>query len=425
LTNYLTNIFNKIYSIKNDDLFSKIVLVFNANIITFIVNFFISIIVNRAIGVENKGILAVLIFYPNIITSFFQFGTRQAIVYLFGKNENRQQELFENIVSIFMLSSIICISVAFILLYFTIAIELTINLILLTIIQIPQNIFIYLVGGVLLGKKDITNFNKIRLLPSIVNLIIISGLFGFNNLSLSFYMFSIFISNLFLMVHLFFVLKMQFNIVLSIDIEIVKKMFRYGSVFAVAMLINQLNYRSDLFFLEKFSTLKEIGLYSTAVNLAELLFQIPTIIGTVIFTYSSNSKEPLEFSKKVRKILKIGVIISSIFSIILYFLIPKVLELLYGSQFVESTPMYRMLLIGINMMIIYKILGFDLAGKGKPGYAIISGLIGLSINIICNFFLVSKYGGYGAAISSSVSYTFMALSYIKIYTYELKKLEVR
>lgn len=66
-------------------------------------------------------------------------------------------------------------------------------------------------------------------------------------------------------------------------------------------------------------------------------------------------------------------------------------------------------------MSLFKMLNMDMAGKGKPGISIAVFLPAVIINIVLNIILIPDYGGRGAAIASTISYSIGSLLFVLIY----------
>jgi O-antigen/teichoic acid export membrane protein len=76
------------------------------------------------------------------------------------------------------------------------------------------------------------------------------------------------------------------------------------------------------------------------------------------------------------------------------------------------------LIPGVFFLTIFKVMNMDLAGKGKPWVSAKAMIPALLINVIMNFILIPKIGANGAAISSTLSYSFASLLFLYLYSRE-------
>nr|WP_301005334.1 polysaccharide biosynthesis C-terminal domain-containing protein [Lunatimonas sp.] len=93
---------------------------------------------------------------------------------------------------------------------------------------------------------------------------------------------------------------------------------------------------------------------------------------------------------------------------------------MFGEAFNESTPVLRILIPGVLILTVYKVMYVDLAGKGKPWIALYAMIPSLFVNLFLNIYLIPKYGAYGAAISSTISYSIGGILFLVLYSLETK-----
>ena len=190
-----------------------------------------------------------------------------------------------------------------------------------------------------------------------------------------------------------------------------------GAQFAVTMFILQLSYRLDVQLLNILAKdpLTDVGIYDNGVTLVETLWQIPTAVGTVLIAKSVHSDSEQEAVDRACKVMRTVLPLVAIGAVILAIIAPAVVWVFYGSQFMPSVDATRLLLPGIVMGSIYKVLGADLAARGKPLYAAWAYGFAVILNVALNFYLIPRYGFRGAAVASSISYSFGSLLYLGIY----------
>jgi O-antigen/teichoic acid export membrane protein len=90
-------------------------------------------------------------------------------------------------------------------------------------------------------------------------------------------------------------------------------------------------------------------------------------------------------------------------------------ELLYSSRFSASAAVVRILVPGIVLFSAARVLGNDLAARGRP--LVNSGIAGASVacNIALNLVLIPRYGINGAAWASTASYSVLFATTLFIY----------
>src|SRR5690606_3210131 len=163
--------------------------------------------------------------------------------------------------------------------------------------------------------------------------------------------------------------------------DIIYKMLRLGIIYALALFVISLNYKINIIMLEQLSSTDQIGIYAKGVSIVEYLWEVPTLLSTIVFARSASSTDPLGFSRKVAQLLRVCFIVVSLMSVAFFFLSTFIMVTMYGEEFRASSAVQKILLPGILLMTIFKVLNMDLAGKGKPWIAMLAMSPALIINV--------------------------------------------
>lgn len=378
-----------------------------------------SIITARYIGPEGNGIIAALLVYPSLFMSFGSLGIRQSTTYFLGKNIFSEEQIKTAITQIWMITTIFSIVSSFILIrYFSNSGENT-TLVILALLPIPFSLFNTYNSGIFLGKNDIKTFNKINWIPGLVALFGTIVFVIIFKLDIAGALLASIGAPLFMSAILLF--KNNFLRVFSYkyDWKIIKSMLSLGIVYAVSLLVINLNYKTDIIILDELSTPYELGIYSKGSGITQYLWQIPMIFSTIVFARSAVSKNSKAFSLKVTQLLRLSFIAIGIGGIVLYFLSDLIIVGMYGEEFRGSISVLNYLLPGVLILTIYKVMNMDLAGRGKPWISMKAMLPALVLNILLNIWLIPSMGANGAAASSTVSYSFAGLLFLFFYSKEV------
>src|SRR5690606_12235426 len=80
------------------------------------------------------------------------------------------------------------------------------------------------------------------------------------------------------------------------------------------------------------------------------------------------------------------------------------LAFIFGREYLPAISITLVLLFSAIFMVPFKSLNADLAGEGKPKYAIFTMFPSVLLNIGLNLLLIPKMGAVGAAVSTMLSY---------------------
>lgn len=407
---------------KNSKALQDVIKIFSSNILTLLLSFISSVLIARYLGVEGKGLLTVLLVYPGLIMTLSQMGIRQASVFEIGRKKFSYDKIIQNIVGLFLFMSVIGVLTCFILIRFTTDHNFSVSVIVLAALTIPLSLVNAYSGGIFLGKEKIGLSTVVGWLPPLLSLVSLVIMVLLLDMGIKGVLIATLFGNLPVALLAIYKVSQEVSIRPGFDKIILLNFLRLGSVYALAIFVNSLNYRIDIILLEKMSTAENVGLYSVGVNFAELVLQVPAAVGMVIFSRSSNAHDSKQFSRKMVKPLKYSLGIGAFLAAVIGIISPVIIPFLYSEEFGGSVPMLQLLMPGIVALVGYKMIGFDLAGKGRPWISVVSSLPGLVLNVILNFILIPEYGGKGAAIASSISYIVMAITQWFLYKNIVKKL---
>ena len=378
-----------------------------------------SIIVARVLGPEKNGIIAALLVYPSLFMSIGSLGVRQSTTYFLGKEIFTEDEIKRAITQIWLFTTVFSIAVCFLLMrYFSKSGE-NLWLVLLALMPIPFTLFNTYNSGIFLGKNEISSFNKINWIPTALILLVTTILVLWLSFGISGYLIAMIAGPTFISLVLLFKNKFIKAFSFNFNWVIVKRMLSLGLIYALALLVINLNYRIDVILLDKLSTTFETGIYSKGVSVTEYLWQIPMLLSTVVFARSAVSKNDMAFSIKVAQLLRLSVLIIAVGALALFLFSKQIIVLMFGEAFINSVLVLNTLLPGVVLLTVFKVINMDLAGKGKPWVSMKAMVPALIINIVLNILLIPNQGAYGAALASTISYTIAAVLFIHFYSKEV------
>lgn len=191
--------------------------------------------------------------------------------------------------------------------------------------------------------------------------------------------------------------------------DFIRATFSYGIKSHALLIINFLNYRLDIFLLQYLTdNTTEVGYYSLAVGMAELMWLVPNSAVAPLFSGVAQSYAG-DRSLITLRTCRWSLIFLAVLSVGGILLGRPFIRLLYGAQYLPSFEPFLWLLPGICLFPLFKLLIIDLAARGFPGYGTIASAVALVVNIGANILLIPGFGGKGAAMATSLSYILMAI----------------
>ena len=401
-------------------LFRDISGVFGSNVIALLSALLIDVVLSRQLGPEGRGLYASILVVPLVVVSFALLGIRRSAVFHLGQKTYDESRTVSAVISLWLLTCIVAVLISGIALWIMHPPGLTPSMTALALLSVPVKLFLVYTGGIYIGKEEFKRSNRQVWLPQFLNL---AGILLFTVLirwNVNGALLSLFLASLFVALSSYNYLARNYKIQLKADMEVIGSLARLGVVYAIAVVVMQLNYRIDLILLQKLSTLKEVGYYSLGVAISDKLWQLPSAIGLVVMSRSANTEDEYKLNRDVAKLLRISFLMVLVVAIILWVLVPWLVPLLFGERFLPSVAIVRWMLPGILMFVIVRILTGRFAGKGEPLILIGIFVPALILNILLNLLWIPSHGGIGAAWASNVSYTAGALALLIVYSVKMK-----
>ena len=387
-------------------------------VIVLILGVILSVVLNRMMGPEGKGIYIGVIVFVQTAGMLFFWGYDVVFSMLTGKRNIRAGIVSGTLFFIFLIISTV----------FTLIIFVSKPVIERVLVGFPLNISTIPMIGFLffselwlralpdgfLGRGDVRGFNLFNLFNSLIKLVVIGlsvflflgspegGILGYSIYAYIILVFSLFIFR-----------PDGFNIR-----RVLKEVKHIGIWVFLSDLFAFLLYRFDFLLLNGLKGSYSLGIYSTAVYMCEVIWLVPVSFYNVIYArVITNRKMP---EKRDFLITFISVVFSGIIGCI--FIKPVVL-FLYGEEFLPVVGIFRLLLPGIVFFSIPKVLNAIVVGKyERPAIITTTVVSSFLLNLFLDLFFIPRLGMTGAAIGTSISYTTGAIIYMFLFR-RLKKWE--
>lgn len=379
---------------------------------------FTSIIINRLLGPENKGVLVLALLIPNLMINFMELGIGSATIYYISHYKQKIKEFLSNNLTLTIIISFLSIFISLatvVLLKPYLFEEVPFFYLYLAILITPTSLVFKYISNVFAGLQKIWISNILNFLNYFFLFILATALLFYKSTvvsALSAYIISA--ALVFLVASLTFKRQVgKYEIILKKDYS--KKSFIYGIKIFSSNVLSYLNYRFDMFLLAIFLNPLAVGLYTAAVAIAEKLWLISYAASYVLFPTLTN--EPDEQRKKrITPIVSRNVLLMTLVSSsVVFVLAKKIIIILFSKSFADSSTALQFLLPGILALSISRILSNDISARGRPIYNTYASVITVILNVIGNIVLIPLYGITGAAAASTLSYTAQTIFKIIIY----------
>jgi O-antigen/teichoic acid export membrane protein len=388
-----------------------ILITFSTHILAVALSLAVAIAIARLLGPEGKGAYSLIILVPTLLTLVGNLGIGIANTYFGGSRKYRWADLSSNsLISAVGLG--IVVAVAFLAYFYAFRpswlTDIESRSILMATLVVPFSLLIMYFSSILLGQYKIKEYNLVLLAQSGALLILVllvllalkGGVFGaivaWAGATLVATIFSILL------------VRRTTSVKWSFHPLVFKDSVKFGIKGYLGNAIQFLNYRLDMVLVAFFMNITFVGYYSISVALAEALWYLPGAVGTVIFARTPGMKAE-DANRSTPRICRNTFFVTIMAALVLFALSRYIITLFFGSAFLPALKPLWILLPGIVALSIPKVLGNEIAGRGKPIVGTIVAGVSLAVNIPLNLLLIPRIGISGAALASTVSYSVSAV----------------
>lgn len=361
----------------------------------------------RLLGPEGKGLYAMCLLIGSILYLLATFNLQAALTYFAGRRQYTPSSLFSFAWMATLLVSLLPAAALFLIPHWKLCVlfpGLSYGLWKEICLLFPFIIFTNLVSGLLLGWLMIKAMNILKIFQSALCVLITFTLLFYIQRTPQVAIYSYIISLVLSLACIVIYLKRS-NISLTkdIDVNMVKNSIIYGAKGFTGSLFQFFNYRFDVFLVNYFLNPVQVGLYTVAVSLGELLWHLPNSIASMLF--SKVASEHGSFAtEKVERIFRLTWLIVALAIAALILSGKELIAVLFGKDFSGAYSALVWLLPGIFFLSMSKVMTGYFNGNGAPQYGSYSSVISFAVTLSADIFLIPRYGIKGAAIASSLSY---------------------
>ncbi len=184
---------------------------------------------------------------------------------------------------------------------------------------------------------------------------------------------------------------------------------------ALIGLIGTIMANTDIYMLGIWKNANEIGLYSSVQRIQQFIMIIPSMIGTASFPIISRlAHNDLEkFKSMFEKIMTTMFIICIPIVLGGLFLSDQIVLLVFGSEYVNAIPIFRVLIIMLIPAFTLILLSNGIFAFNKQKKVTAVYIIGMILNVFFNIILIPPLGATGSAIATLLSSVFITVLHWK------------
>ena len=381
-----------------------------------LIGFITSIIITRSLGPSGRGEYAVIMSLLSIMMAFSQFGIPEAMLFQAGKKINNLCGLAINNFLFIPLVSLLT-GTLFVIAYLFIELPFLENvgahLIKIVFMILPFSLTILLFNRINQLNSKLNIYNSLNFINHLLFLVIVVTFLLFQSINPGTILIAFLVSKIILaFITVIITLKSLDIANYRIDFSLLKESIVNGSRVHWGMIIYTIGMYGDIFIINYFLKIEDVGYYSLAIGLGSYLKIVPEVFRTVLQSLMPKLSDKNDSSVKNTVIATRYVII---IMVILYILIISFgfsfIKIVYGVAFTKAYVPLLIIVVGIIFQSIGQIIVSQLTIDGYLSFTSIAASLGAIIGLILAWFFIPLWGLYGAAFSLVANHFFAVCLY--------------
>ena len=374
-----------------------------------------SIVVARLLGPEGKGMLGLLGVFLGMAVLFSSLGLPGAVIYRMGRQARDFNRIFSGALSLFLLLGMSGLILSHVLWQSGLSSSLLggipFRMFAVVSILLPVGMLNSLLSAAARASGKIRLTALSGILKEAVYLgSLVAGVLLFR-LGVWGAVLGLLLAEATLFIWCLWLLKDKLSLrdyvpVYSADLNSV--LLSFGLRSYAASLMQQMNYRLDIFLVNYFISVGAVGVYSVATGLSEALLMLPSAICFTFFPKVSSMPQARAAELTValvRRSFWLVVALGAALCLAVRWLVPFA----FGESFTGASGAVYLLAPGIAALSVSWVMGSYFEGTGRPQYVAGAVAIGLVFTLVLDLILIPRFGIFGAAAASSVSYAAVSI----------------
>lgn len=392
--------------------------VFAAQVMMLLAGVLNNFLVARLGGPDGKGFIYTLQLFATTALVFSNFGIGPAAVYHFRRDDGFS---VEDITAGLLWPSVLLGCVPLILMAALRQTPITLfhtgvwnTAAMLAFAAVPAFTLVWNLSYLYLAKGEMGGYNLLRASQPVFFAALLVGLFIAHvthlRVLVGIWMTAVWLPALLSLI----VVSRTFGIWTAPSRRFVKHAFGFGWRSHLGAVVQYLQHRADVVLIMYFLPLRDLGIYSLAIGLVELLWYVPQSVSQVLLPHVASSTVA-DADSITSAFCRASVTAAALLSLLLALVSTVVIPWLVPA-FRAAIPVIWILLPGAVVASIFKVLSSDLNGRGQPLKTLFPPATALLFSAAGCVYAVPRYGIIGAALVTSLSYLLNASLYIYGYS---------
>lgn len=179
---------------------------------------------------------------------------------------------------------------------------------------------------------------------------------------------------------------------------------RFAITMGAVQVVNLISYRVELFVLRRFEELRDVGIYSIAMQAAEAMWLVAGAIATAVTAPAVHETEH-RAGELIAHSSRRALLLTGAVAVLVGLAAPFLVPLLFGEDFSDSVRPLWVLLPGIVAYAPVTVLVVYLSvRRGRPRLSLAVSVAAMVVTTAAAFVFIPAWGTTGAALASTLGY---------------------
>jgi len=381
-------------------------------IANYVVGFAVSLVISRALGPMGRGEYYLPILTANTLVLLFHFSIEHANIYLLSEKKASLRQLTGQATTIAFVGGIVAVllSVVFFLLKTGVTSDLPLNLLLAALVPVPLLIHQVYISGLLVVSGAVVAVQRRVLLSGGAQAVMLAVLWLYGAISPLSVILAADITAILGWSLLLSLIRQTTSTAPIWDPALVRESLSFGLKMHTGAIFVFLNLRADAYLVKSYAGLMALGYYSLAATLVETIWLATDSVAMVVLQRQTESDLPSSALLTAR-VCRVNFAIAGLLAGALAISIYPIIRYGYGANFMPTVIPVLILLPGIVVSSQWRPLGGYLIKLGRPAMISVINAAGVVLNIGLNVALIPLINIKGAALSTTLSYSFVTVLY--------------
>lgn len=372
-------------------------------------NFLVFLLLARSLDVAEFGFYGYLMTTVVVLAVAFDLGLRQSVAFFTG----REPELRAAVVT-HMLLLWLGLGAAAVLATWGVLVggghAERGTLAVVAALNAAPLLFLRMGEGALLGRGALGDLNRVELVSRAAMLGGTTALWALGRLDLAAAVWTLLLAHLAAGLYLLSRIAADLRPGTLLDAGLTSRMLRHGAVFAGGIILMILMGRIGIWLVSALMGAEALGLYFGVQRLGEMLVEVATAVGVVIFSHGVRTLEQREAALDAVRIARVVTACMALVAAVAIALAPEILALFLGAPYAAEADAFRVVMLGtlaacFNVMLFPCLSSQGLARIGVWAYG-----GGCLVAWLGCQLLIPPYGLLGAAVAYALAQAAVAVT---------------